>query len=239
MAAPAWVSATAQGSGTATTAATVTLPTTAANDILIITAINGGANAAVTMTTGTYNGSAITAIGTGAGWTSGWGATYWSRCTGDHATQTIILTGATDSCSLQVVRYSGCITTGNPYDTNISQATVAAGANMALAAFDTVAADGLVVLCNAVDDNQLSTSPTKGGVAMNDLATAASSGGADAHVASANLGQAAPGTTGAFAMTFAAGTNQGKRATAFSLIPPVAAILPIPDVVMAPIAAEF
>lgn len=217
---PAFVSATAQGSGTATTSATVTLPTTAANDILICNAINGGANAAVTMTTGTYNGSAITLIGSGGGWTSGWGATYWTRCTGNHSGQTIILTGATDSCSLQVVRYSGCVTTGNPYDTNISEATVAAGANMALAAFTTTVADGLVVLCNTVDDNITSTSPTKNGVAMNNLNTAASSGGADSHVASADLAQAVPGTTGAFAMTFGAGTNQGKRATAFSLIPP-------------------
>lgn len=234
MAAPAFVSATAQGSATATTAATVTLPTTAANDILIITAINGGANTAVTMTTGTYNGSAITAIGSGAGWTSGWGATYWSRCTGNHSGQTIILTGATDSCSLQVVRYSGCITTGNPYDTNISQATVAAGANMALAAFTTVVDDGLVVLCAAVDDNLLSTLPTKNAVAMNNLATAASSGGADSHVASADLAQATPGTTGAFALTFGAGTNQGKRATAFALIPPTPVPGPINLLHMAP-----
>ena len=217
-----FVSATAQGSATATTTCTVTLPTTAANDILIITAINGGANAAVTLPgAGTYNGSTITAIGSGAGWTSGWGATYWSRCTGNHSGQTIILTGATDSCSMQVVRYSGCILTGNPYDTNISQATVGAGANMALAAFDTTVADTLVVLCNAVDDNQLSTLPTKGGVAMDNLATAASSGAARTHMWVPRIwAKPGTGTTGAFAMTFAAGTNQGKRATALALMPP-------------------
>jgi hypothetical protein len=220
MAAPTWVSATAQGGGTVTTTCTVTLPTTAANDILIVTVINGGANAAPTLTTGTFSlDTSLALIGSGGGWTSGWGGTYWVRCSGNHSGETIILTGATDSCSMQVARYSGCITTGNPYDTNISEATVAAGANMALAAFNTTVTDTLVVLCNAVDDNLLSTLPTKGGVAMNNLATAASSGGADAHVASASLEQAGTGTTGAFAMTFGAGTNQGKRATAFALKP--------------------
>jgi hypothetical protein len=230
---PAFVSATAQGSATATTSATVTLPTTAADDILIVTVINGGANAAPTLTTGTFTlDTSLALIGTGGGWTSGWGGTYWVRCTGNHSGETIISSGNTDSCAVLVGRYSGCITTGNPYDTNISDATVAAGANMALAAFTTTVADGLVVLCNAVDDNQLSTSPTKGGAAMNNLATAASSGGADAHVAIADLAQASPGTTGAFAMTFGAGTNQGKRATAFSLVPPPVVEVPPPILVM-------
>jgi hypothetical protein len=229
-----FVSATASTPTTSTTTCTVTLPTTAANDILIVTVNNGGANAALTLTTGTFSlDTSLALIGTGGGWTSGWGGTYWVRCSGNHTGETIIATGATDSCSMQAVRYSGAITTGNPYDTNISEATVAAGANMALAAFNTTVANTLVVLCNSVDDNILSTLPTKGGVAMNNLATAASSGGADSHVASADLAQAGTGTTGAFAMTFGAGTNQGKRATAFALMEPPAAPV-IPELVMAP-----
>jgi hypothetical protein len=218
MAAPAWVSATAQSSGASATSATVNLPTTAANDILIVTAVNGGANAALTTTTGTYNGSALAVIGSG-GWTTGWGATYWTRCTGDHSGQTVIITGATNSCALLVQRFSGCTTSGNPYDTNISDASVAAGANCALAAFNTTVADTLVVYSIAVDDNQNTSAMTKGGAAMGNLSIASSTGGTDSHCASASLAQAATGTTGAFAATLAAGTNEGKRATAFALVP--------------------
>lgn len=223
MPAPAFVSATAHG-GTPTTSATVTLPTTAANDILIVSVTNGGANAAPTMTTGTFTGT-LTSVDSG-GWTSGWGGVWWSRCTGNHSGQTIIATGATDSCSLQVVRYSGCATSGSPLDANIAAATVAAGANATLAAFNTTVVDTLVVLSFEIDDNLAVTAPLKNAVAMNNLAAAASSGGADSQTGEADLAQASAGTTGTFAITVGAGTNQGKRMTGFALIPPVVTTLP-------------
>jgi hypothetical protein len=228
-----WVSSTAHG-GTPTTSATLTLPTTAADDILILTVNNGGANAAPTLTTGTFTlDTSLALIGSGGGWATGWGGTYWVRCTGDHATQTIISSGNTDSCSMNVQRFSGCITTGNPYDTNISEATVASGANCALAAFNTTVANTLVVYAVSRDDNIAATTPTMGGAAMGNLLDATSTGGADSGSAMASLAQAGTGTTGAFSMTFAAGTNTGKRATAFALIPPV--VVPdAPNIVMAP-----
>jgi hypothetical protein len=72
-----------------------------------------------------------------------------------------------------------------------------------------------------------------GGAAMGNLLDATSTGGADSGSAMASLAQAGTGTTGAFSMTFAAGTNTGKRATAFALIPPV--VVPdAPNIVMAP-----
>jgi hypothetical protein len=219
----AWVSSTDSTPTTSTTTCTVTLPTTAADDILILTVINGGANAALTLTTGTFSlDTSLAAIGTPSGWATGWGGSYWVRCSGNHSGETIIITGATDSCSAEVGRYSGCITTGNPYDTNISEATVAAGANCALAAFNTTVANTLVVYAIAVDDNQATSAMTKGGSAMGNLNVSASTGGADSHVASASLAQAGTGTTGAFAATLAAGTNSGKRATAFALKEPTA-----------------
>lgn len=225
MPAPAFVSATAHA-GNPTTSATVTLPTTAANDILIVLANNGGANAAPTMTTGTF-APTLTSIDSG-GWTSGWGGVWWARCTGDHTGQTIIASGATDSASLQVVRFSGCATSGNPYDTNISGGTVAAGANATLAAFTTTVADTLVVLCCSIDDNLAISAPTKNAVAMNNLNAASSTGGADSGVASASLAQAVAGTTGSFAITVLAGTNQGKRMSGFALVPPTAGAVDLP-----------
>jgi hypothetical protein len=227
----AWVSTTAHA-GNPTTSATVTLPTTAADDILIVTVNNGGANAALTLTTGTFTlDTSLALIGSGGGWATGWGGTYWVRCSGDHSGQTIIATGATDSCSMLVQRFSGCATSGNPYDTNISEATVAAGANCALAAFNTTLPNTLVVYAISVDDNQNTSAMTKGGSAMGNLGIGSSTGGADSHVAMASLAQAATGTTGAFAATLAAGTNSGKRATAFALKEP-------PTVVSGGVASE-
>ena len=86
------------------------------------------------------------------------------------------------------------------------------------------------MFCVEIDNNILLTSPTMGGVAMANLSTAASTGGADSGVAIATLRQAQAGSTGAFAGTVAAGTNQGKRATAISLIPPDGVI---PDLTIA------
>lgn len=214
----AFASFTGHGDTNPTTACTVTLPATAANDILILQVINGGANAALTPG-GTYNGSAWAAIGTNAGWTSGWGGLWWSRCTGNHATQTVAFTGATDSISAAVTLVTGAITTGNPYDTNISEETEAAGANVSLAAFDTTVANTLVFFTWSIDDNLLVSSPTKGGSAMGNLSSKVSSGGADSGVGNASLAQAGTGTTGAFAGTLTAGTNQGKLLKGFALKP--------------------
>ena len=65
----------------------------------------------------------------------------------------MILGTATDSIAAAVTRVSGVITSGIPYDTDIASATVAAGANCALAAFDTVRPDDLVLYLIDVDDN--------------------------------------------------------------------------------------
>jgi hypothetical protein len=216
MAVPAWVSSTAQSVGTTTTTCTINVPTTAANDILIVQAINGGANVALTLG-GTYSGGAFASIDSG-GWTSGWGGVWWSRATGNHTGQTVTVQTATDSISALLTRVSGCITTGNPWDTNIASATVAAGANCALSSFNTVRADDLILYLIEVDDNLLTSAMTMNSVTMGNLSTAASSGGADSHCAVANLRQAQAGATGAFAATLGAGTNQGKRATAIGLM---------------------
>lgn len=215
MAAPAWVSATAQSSGTATTAPSVTLPTTAANDVLILVRINGGGTA-LAAPGGTYNGSAWASIDSGT-WTTGAGGCMWSRCTGNHSGQTVTAV-TVDSGSLLVIRVSGCITTGTPLDVNKSGATVAAGANGTLVGFNTTAVDTLVCLTVAVDDNQALTNFTKNAVAMGNLSTSASSGGADSGNGWAGSAQASPGATGDFAFSINAGTNEGKRASGFALL---------------------
>jgi hypothetical protein len=73
-------------------------------------------------------------------------------------------------------------------------------------------------------------------VAMGNLSDGASTGGADSGSAIASLAQAGTGTTGAFSMTFAAGTNTGKRATAFALKEAAVAAKPYPPTIKSVVA---
>lgn len=214
MAAPAFVSATAHA-GNPTTAPSITLPTTAANDILILVGVNAGATTAITPG-GTYNGGAWTLIDGGT-WTTGWGGCFWSRATGNHTGQTV--TGSTtDSGSMGVIRISGAVTVGSPIDINVAGASVAA-TNGSLTGFNTTVADTLVVLTAATDDNQTKSAFTKNAVTMSNLSLAASTGGGDSGIGYANASQASTGATGNFAITEAAGTAQGKRLSGFAIIP--------------------
>lgn len=221
MAAPAFVSATAQSAANATTAPSVTLPTTAADDILILVGVSGGATTQITPA-GTYSGGAWTLID-GGSWTTGWGGCFWSRATGNHTGQTVTAT-TVDSGSLLVVRISGAITSGSPID--VATGASVAAANGTLSAITTTVADTLVCLTAATDDNQVKSNFTKNAVAMSNLSLATSSGGADSGVGYANSSQAATGTTGSFTITEAAGTAEGKRLSAFALKPPLVPVLP-------------
>jgi hypothetical protein len=217
MASPARASFTAHG-GNPTTSATVTLPTTAANDILILSAVNGGATAALT-TSGTYNGGAWTATGLAAAMTASWGGSWWSRCTGNHSGQTVIVGTATDSCSAGVLRITGAITSGSPLDTNTSATTLTAN-GLALSAFTTTVAETLVIYAGAWDDNIAPSSVTMGGNAMT-LDAFSSTGGADSGGMISSLAQATAASTGAFAGTHASALS--KRLMAFAIKPVVVA----------------
>jgi hypothetical protein len=219
MASPARASFTAHG-GNPTTSATVTLPTTAANDILILSAVNGGATAALT-TSGTYSGGAWTATGLAAAMTASWGGSWYSRCTGNHSGQTVIVGTATDSCSAGVLRITGAITSGSPLDTNTSATTLTAN-GLALSAFTTTVAETLVIYAGAWDDNIAPSSVTKGGAAMT-LDAFSSTGGADSGGMISSLSQATAASTGAFAGTHASALS--KRLMAFAIKPVVVADL--------------
>jgi hypothetical protein len=205
--------------GNPTTSATVTLGATAADDILVLTAVNGGATTALSSLTGTYSGGAWNATGLAAAMTASWGGSWWSRCTGNHSGQTVIVGTATDSCSAMILPVSGCLTGASPMDTNTSATTLTAN-GLALAAFTTTVDETLVVYCGAWDDNIAPSAVTKGGVSMT-LAAFSSTGGADSGTMIANLAQTTAGTTGAFAGTHASALS--KRLMAFALKPEVVA----------------
>jgi hypothetical protein len=191
--------------GNPTTSATITLGTTAANDILILTAVNGGATTALSSLTGTYSGGAWNATGLAAAMTASWGGSWWSRCTGNHSAQTVIVGTATDSISAMILPVSGCLSSASPMDTNTSATTLTAN-GLALSAFTTTVDETLVVYCGAWDDNIAPSAVTKNAVSMT-LAQFSSTGGADS------------GTTGAFAGTHASALS--KRLMAFALKPEV------------------
>jgi hypothetical protein len=215
----AFSSATAQSSGTATTAPSVTLPTTAAGDLLILVRVNGGGTA-LAAPGGTYSGGAWSSISSGT-WTTGAGDAMWSRCSGNHSGQTVT-TSTTNSGASLVVRITGSNPGATPIDasTGTTLGNVAGGA---LTGFNTGVANTLVCYCGAVDDNQAVSAPTKNGVAMSNLSTAASSGGNDSGVWYADAAQVSAGATGNFAVTNASGgTTEGKRVIAFSIKEPIA-----------------
>ncbi len=201
-------------SGNPTTSASVTLPTTAANDILILVGVNGGATAALTPG-GTYSGGAWTSIASNSG-TAQWGGVWWSRATGNHSGQTVTVGTATDSSSALVTRISGALTSASPIDTNTSNTNIAATGG-ALTGFSTTVDNALVVYAGAADDNIAWSAETMGGTNMAERGDVTSTGGADSGVMLSTLEQATAGATGSFAATHA--SSLSKTLVAFALKP--------------------
>lgn len=212
MAAPVASTFTAH-TGNPTTSASVTLPTTAANDILILVAVNAGATTALTVS-GTYTGGAFTLTGLEAAMTASWGGSWYSRCTGNHSGQTVVVGTATDSCSSAVLRITGAITSGSPLDTNTSATTLTAN-GMTLTGFNTVTAEGLIVFCCAADDNISESGQAAVNVTLTEAGEGNSTGGADSHVGISTGTLTTPGATGNFSGTHASALS--KRIMAFSI----------------------
>jgi hypothetical protein len=201
-------------SGTSTTSGTITLGATAADDIIILVLVNGGATAALTPG-GTYSGGAWTSIGSGAG-TAQWGGVWWSRATGNHSGQTITWSGATDSSQGAVAIYSGCEKTGSPVDTSVQNQN-SVSTNISLGALTTTVNDAMVILAMAADDNIASSAQAVGALTMTERFDYGSSGGADSIVMLAERLQAASGNTGVFTGTHA--STLSKRLVGFALKP--------------------
>lgn len=208
--------------GTGTTSWSVTLPTTAANDIIIVVYVNRGALTEATYG-GTYSGGSFTTKFLAASGGPGM-AVRWSRATGNHTGQTVTGSGMTDSTCCAISGYTGCITTGDPFDTNTNSATDSSDPDVnTLAAFNTTVADTLVFLTSAgTDDVAAMSSPTKdgGSTAMNVDNTRVSSGGNDSSVGICSIAQATAGSTGQFNFTQNLGVGDSKWIYAFALIPP-------------------
>lgn len=208
----------ALGATNSTTSFSITLPTTAAGDILILEfAHRGTGNGTIAGTSVSTGGLTWSLKHSQTFGTSFSGKTYWTRATGEHAGQTVTGTGLTNSCAAIVTVYSGALASGDPLD----DATIVGEANASgneTQAEITTATDGafvVLVVVNSPDyaiSSQACTSPG----ALTERAERLSTGGTDSSVSHASAEKATAGATGAFTW---AQTNAASGSWAYAITP--------------------
>jgi hypothetical protein len=218
----------ALGGTTTTTSFSITLPTTAADDIIILEFVHKAtANGTIG---GTYSGAAFTLKHSQTFNTSNSGKTYWSRATGNHTGQTVTGASLTDSCAAIITIYRGALASGDPLAAATVVGEANALANETQAQITTLFDGAWVVLAVAVSDNQTApaaqtcTSPG----ALTERAERISSGGTDSTITHASAEKATAGATGAFTWTMSDVTS-GSWAYA---IQPAAAAAATDDVLI-------
>ena len=185
--------------GTATTTSfTITLPTTAANDIIILEYVHRGtADATIG---GTYTGPAFTEKHDQQFATSTFSAkTLWSRATGNHSGQTVTGSGLTNACAAIITVYRGCLTSGDPLAdaTIVGEQNAAGNETQAQIATATAGAWVVLVVANSPDVAVTAQTCTSPGT-LTARAEVLSTGGTDASISHASASKAAAGATGAF-----------------------------------------
>src|SRR3990167_3450170 len=196
--------ANALGATNSTTSFSITLPTTAAGDILICEFSHRGTG------NGTIGGTSVT-IG-GLTWTlkhsqlfgasAFSGKTYWTRATGDHAGQTVTGASLTNSCAAILTQYRGALAAGDP----LADATIVGEQNASgneTQAQITTATDGawvVLVVVNSPDLAVATQSSTSPGT-LTERAERLSTGGTDSSIAHASAEKASAGGTGALTWT--------------------------------------
>lgn len=216
-----------------TTTPTITInTTTAANDILLIAVANGGDTATPVMS-GTYTGSTPALIG-GSSYTFGAttfnGSFWWTRCTGDHDTQTIIATTVDSGASYAVLARGATTEGAAPWETYI--ATGMDGDTDTLSTFSWTSTGGMGFLLQAFDEDGGTTlidwSLQGAGVSVADVQN---SGGNDTGVTVSRGPDscAVPGSSGAITWTNPRALGRSAAAMAVHILPQ-----DLPNVTMAP-----
>jgi hypothetical protein len=207
--------------GTAdTTSFSVTLPTTAAGDILILEFAHRGTGDGTIAGTSVSTGGLTWALKHSRVFnTSFSGKTYWTRATGNHAGQTVTGASLTNSCAAIVTQYSGAIESGDP----LADATIVgednASGDEGQAAI-TTATDGAYVALVVVNSPDLAvTSMAAANLTLSARAERLSTGGTDTSIAHASGPLATAGSSGAFTW---AQTNAAGGSWAYAIKPAVA-----------------
>jgi hypothetical protein len=217
----------ALGGTTTTTSLSITLPTTQADDIIILEFTHRGTGNGTIG--GTYTGPALALKHSQLFATSTFsGKTYWSRATGNHAGETVTVTGLTNSCAGVVTVYRGALTSGDP----LSDATIVGEQNASgdetQAAITTTTNAAWVVLVVANSPDVAVTSQTAGGnPALAARAEVLSTGGTDSSISHASAEKATAGATGSFTW---AQTNGASGSWAYAITPQGVSVSPVPRV---------
>ena len=218
---------TAVAAGNPTTSFTITLPAVAtqANDIIILEYTHRGTTDGTI--TGTYSGPAFTEKHDQLYATSTFsGKTLYSRATGDHQGQTIIVSSLTNSSAGVVTIYRGALASGDPLAdaTIVGEQNAAANETQAQIVTATNGAWVVLVVANSPDvaiSSQACTSPT-----LTERVEKLSTGGTDTSIAHASGEKATAGATGAFTW---AQINDASGSWAYAIQPePVAATSAVP-----------
>ncbi|HSW32864.1 MAG TPA: hypothetical protein VLH36_04525, partial [Steroidobacteraceae bacterium] len=207
----------ALGPTTSTTSVSVTLPATAAGDLLIFEYVHRGTG------TGTIGGTSVSTGGLtwnnkhdqlfGASAFSG--HTYWTIATGDHSGQTVTASSLTNSSAGIVTVYSGAHQT-----TPLDDATVVgeqnASADEGQAAITTATNGAWVVLVVVNSPDLAVSSQAAANLTLTERAERLSTGGTDASIAHASGVLATAGSSGAFTW---AQTNAASGSWAYAIKP--------------------
>src|SRR3990167_5074823 len=214
--------ANALGATNSTTSFSITLPTTAAGDILICEFAHRGTG------NGTIGGTSVTTGGLT--WTlkhsqlfassAFSGKTYWTRATGNHSGQTVTGSGLTDSCAAILTQYRGALASGDPLAdaTVVGEQNASGNETQAQITTTTAAAWVVLVVVNSPDlavATQACTSPGT----LTERAERLSTGGTDSSIAHASAEKAAAGGTGALTWTQ---TNAASGSWAYAIQPAAA-----------------
>jgi hypothetical protein len=207
----------ALGPTTSTTSVSVTLPATAAGDLLIFEYVHRGTG------TGTIGGTSVSTGGLtwnnkhdqlfGASAFSG--HTYWTIATGDHSGQTVTASSLTNSSAGIVTVYSGAHQT-----TPLDDATVVGEENASgdegQAAITTATNGAWVVLVVVNSPDLAVSSQAAANLTLTERAERLSTGGTDASIAHASGVLATAGSSGAFTW---AQTNAASGSWAYAIKP--------------------
>jgi hypothetical protein len=199
MAVELWDSA--MGAANSTTSFSITLPATAAGDILILEFAHRGVG------DGTIGGTSVT-VG-GLTWAlkhsqlfasdAFSGKTYWTRATGDHGTQTVTGASLTNSCAAILTVYRGALAAGDPLAdaTIVGESNASGNETQAQIVTTTDGAYVVLVVANSPDVSVGSVTCTSPGNLIFGVERL-STGGTDTAIAHNGQVKATAGATGAF-----------------------------------------
>mgnify|MGYP001612019087 CR=1 FL=1 len=216
----------ASGPGNTTTTFTITLPATAVDDIIVLEYTHRGTGDG--SLSGTYTGGAATLKHSQLYASSAFsGKTWWSRATGNHTGETVIVSGLTNSCAGICTIYRGALASGDPLAdaTVVGEQNAAANETQAQITTATNGAYVVLVVANSPDvaiSSQACTSPT-----LVERIEKLSIGGTDTSIAHASGEKATAGATGAFTWTQ---TDGASGSWAYAIQPAAGAVQSGPHV---------